>query len=498
VDDETRYAALAARDRRFDGVFFVAVETTGIYCRPICPARTPRRDRCRFYLRAAEAERDGYRACLRCRPERAPRDPLAAAPVDARARLVAHATAAIDAGALHEGSLEHLATRLGVSARHLRRVMEAELGVSPPAWAETRRLAIAKQLLQDTALPITEVALASGYRSLRRFHAAFSARFGRPPRALRGAEAPRAAPVASEPTDGFTLRLEYRPPLDWVALLGFLGARAIPGVEAVDGARWTRVVRVGDARGTIEVEPAPGGAAALEARFSLSLAPRALPLVARLRALFDLDAHPEVIAAQLALDPRLAPLVAARPGLRVPGAFEPFEVAVRALLGQQVSVRAATTLATRLVARAGGWVPDAATLATWPLEDIRALGLPAQRARALHALALAVARGDVCLDRGVDPDATQRALLTLPGVGPWTASYVAMRALGWPDALPAGDLVLRQRLELPDARAVEARAEAWRPWRAYGVLHLWTAGPPGPAPNPSPTPRPRARRRGPS
>ncbi len=468
MDVETCYAALVARDRRFDGVFFVGVETTGIYCRPVCPARTPGRTRCRFYARAAEAERDGYRACFRCRPERAPGD----ASVDARSRLVRRATARIDAGALGEGSLEDLAAELGVTSRHLRRTMEAELGVAPLAWAQTRRLALAKQLLQDTRVSMTEIALASGFGSVRRFNAAFQERFGRAPSSLRKEAAEgHAAPAA----DTLTLRLDYRPPLEWRALLDFLGKRALAGVEAVEGDTYTRRWRHGEHVGTIRVRETTEDAP-LVAEISVSLAPVLMPIVAGLRRLFDLDAHPAAIAEHLSKDPLLRPLVRARPGLRVPGAFDGYEVAVRALLGQQVSVAAATTLAGRLVAKCGGALPAADVLAAMRVDDVASIGLPKKRAAALITLADAIARRAVVLEPGVDPEATLAALQDLPGIGPWTAHYLGMRALGWPDALPAGDLVLRQRLDLPNARAVEARAERWRPWRAYAAMHLWTAG----------------------
>lgn len=467
MDDETRYAALVARDRRFDGVFFVAVSTTGVYCRPICPARTPGRTRCHFYVRAAEAERDGYRACFRCRPERAPGDASVVAAVDARARLVQRAVTHIDSGALGEGSLEGLAAELGVTSRHLRRSMEAELGVSPLAWAQTRRLALAKQLLQDTRVPVTEVALASGFGSVRRFNAAFLERFGRAPSTLRSE---RVGPGAD--AEVMTLRLDYRPPLDWAALLRFIAARALPGIEAVEGQTYVREVRLGPHRGRVRVsEQEPG--APLHAEIAVSLAPVLMPLVARLRRLLDLDAHPLAIAEHLSRDRRLRPLVQAHPGLRVPGAFDGYEIAVRALLGQQVSVAAATTLAGRLIARCGGELPAPEALAAMPVEAVAAIGLPRARAAALITLATAIAGGEVVLEPGVDPLTTQAALEALPGIGPWTSSYLLMRAIGWPDAFPAGDLVLRNTLGLKTAREVTARAESWRPWRAYAALHLW-------------------------
>ncbi|MBM7113630.1 AlkA N-terminal domain-containing protein [Archangium primigenium] len=474
---DTCYRALSARDRRFDGLFFVGVATTGIYCRPVCTARTPRAERCTFYRSAAEAEQAGFRACLLCRPELAPGH----APVDAGARLAAAALARIEAGALNEASLDALAGELGVTSRHLRRVTEAALGVSPVALAQTRRLALAKQLLQDTALPLAEVAFASGFRSVRRFNALFQARFGRPPSALRRGDAERPAPPA------LVLRLDYRPPLAWETLLGFLQGRALPGVEHVADGAYRRTVRLGDTQGWLVVRADPERPA-LRAELSLSLAGALMPVAARLRALFDLDAQPALIADCLAREPLLAPHVQATPGLRMPGAFDAFEMTVRAILGQQVSVRAATTLSGRLVARFGEPVaspgphpalthhfPRPETLASATEDAVAALGLPGARARTLLAVSRALAEGTVRLEPHADVEQTLAALQALPGIGPWTAHYIAMRALRWPDAFPASDLGIRKALGGATAKAAEARAEAWRPWRTYAVMHLWNS-----------------------
>ncbi|HSN89979.1 MAG TPA: AlkA N-terminal domain-containing protein, partial [Anaeromyxobacteraceae bacterium] len=343
LDADTCYRALAARDRRFDGLFLVGVSTTGVYCRPVCPARTPGRDRCRFFAHAAEAEREGFRACFRCRPELSPGQ----GPVDASPRLVAAATARIEAGFLNEGSVDQLARGLGVTGRHLRRALEGALGLSPVELAQSRRMALAKQLLQDTGLPVAEVAFAAGFRSLRRFNALFRARFGRPPTALR-----REAGATAAPDGALTLRLDFRPPLDWEALLAFLAARATAGVEEVAGDAYRRTVRLGERSGWVEVRRDPDRPA-LRAAVSLSLAGALMPLAARLRALFDLDARPDAVADHLARDPLLRRSVRRHPGLRVPGAFDGFETAARVVLGQQVSVRAATTLAGRLTAALG-------------------------------------------------------------------------------------------------------------------------------------------------
>ena len=460
---------MLTRDRRFDGVFFVGVSTTGIYCRPICPARTPGRARCSFYPTPVQAEAAGFRACFRCRPELAPGN----ADVDVVDTLVATAASRIAEGALNERSVEDLAAELGVSARHLRRATEARLGVSPVELAQSRRLALAKQLLQDTALPLTEIAFAAGFGSVRRFNAAFVERMGKAPSVMRRAHASESA------AGGLTLRLDYRPPYDWARLLGFLRARAIPGVEVVEAATYRRIVRIGARTGVIEVRHE---CASLRLAISPSLVPAVMPLVARVRRMFDLDARPDVIALVLGRDQLLAPLVAARPGLRLPGAIDPFEASVRALLGQQVSVAAATTLAGRFAKAfgtpyAGGEglsvaFPFAGEIAARSPAAIARIGLPAARAAAIHGFACALAEGRFKLEGELD--AFVAAAVALPGVGPWTAHYLAMRALHLPDAFPAADLGIKKALDAAP-RAALARADAWRPFRSYAVMHLWTS-----------------------
>jgi AraC family transcriptional regulator of adaptative response / DNA-3-methyladenine glycosylase II len=467
LDSESCYRALLARDDRFDGLFFVGVTTTGVYCRPICPARTPRRERCRFFARAAQAERDGFRACFRCRPELAPGN----ASVDAVARTVRAAVARIDAGALNEATVDELAAELGTSGRHLRRALRDELGVSPVELAQTRRILVAKQLLSDTALPITDIAFASGFSSLRRFNAAFRARYGKSPSILR-----RGATPAS---DAVVVKLGFRPPFDWDALLAFMTPRATPGVELVDGRVYRRVVQLGGKTGWIAVGPPSG--AVLPVAVAPALVPVLVPLLARVRALFDLDAQPRVIAEQLGRDPRLGPALARRPGVRVPGAFDGLEFAVRAILGQQVSVRAATTLAGRIAAALGSPVdapglsraaPTAEQLLAAGPEALAAQGVVPARARTIVTVARAVADG-LRLEPGADPVSTVARLEALPGVGPWTAQVVAMRALRWPDAFPHGDLGIRRAFGDAPARAVLDAAERWRPWRAYAAMLLW-------------------------
>ncbi len=475
LDSEACYRAVVARDARFDGLFFVGVKTTGVYCRPICPARTPGRDRCLFFRRAAEAEAAGFRSCFRCRPELAP----GTAPVDAMSRVVAAALRRIEDGALGGGTtMDELAASLGVSGRHLRRAMQAELGVSPLALVESRRLALARQLIADSALPMTEIAFASGYRSVRRFNAAVKARYGRAPGAMR-----RAVPDGRVPGDTIAVTLQYRPPYDWDAMLGYLGAHAISGVELVQGGVYLRTAAVGGHRGWLAVAADPRRAA-LRATISTSLAGGLPTLLGRLRRLFDLDARPAAIAAHLVRDRRLARHVRARPGLRVTGAFDPFEAAARAIVGQQVSVAAARTLGARLCERLGEAIatprpelarlfPDAAAVAGATARDFARLGLPANRLDTLRAMALAVSRGDLALDAAEPTELVER-LVALPGVGRWTAHCLAMRGLGWPDAFPEDDLVLRRALGGISGRQARALAERWRPWRAYGATHLWT------------------------
>jgi AraC family transcriptional regulator of adaptative response / DNA-3-methyladenine glycosylase II len=474
LDADTCFGALAARDPRFDGRFFVGVRTTGIYCRPICPARTPRRERCVFFARAAEAEREGFRACFRCRPELAP----GGGPVDAIPRLVSAAAARIQEGFLNEGSVDALAEGLGVTPRHLRRAMAAELGVTPVELAQSRRMALAKQLLHDTALPMAEVAFAAGFSSLRRFNALFHQRFGRPPSALRRAHGDGAAPAS------LVLRLDFRPPLDWEALLAFLTARCTAGVEQVAGGAYRRTVRLGGRMGWVSVTRDPARPAALRAEASLSLAGALMPLAARLRAQLDLDARPDAVAARLRRDPLLARSLRRHPGLRVPGAFDGLDAAVRVIVGQQVSVAAATTLSGRLATALGEpmatpfpgldrLAPSAEAIAAAGVEAIARVGMPGARARTILELARAVAGGGLALHRGGDGEAARARLLELPGVGPWTAEVVAMRALGEPDAFPASDLGVLRALGASSALEAEARAEAWRPWRSYAVMHLW-------------------------
>jgi AraC family transcriptional regulator of adaptative response / DNA-3-methyladenine glycosylase II len=474
IDDDVCYRALIARDTRFDGVFFVGVKTTGIYCRPVCTAKTPGRDRCRFFPSAALAEQAGFRPCLRCRPELAPGH----APIDSTRTIARAAAARIEAGALSDGgSLEDLAASLGLSSRQLRRSVRKELGVSPVELAQTNRLLLAKRLIAETQLPLVQVAYAAGFESVRRFNALFRSHYRLTPSTLRRGSSKTVA------TDCLRLVLAYRPPLDWDAMLRFLAARAIPGIECVTGVAYHRTVGIGEHRGWLSVSPV-ANRNLLVVDLATALAPALPSILVRLRNLFDLDARPDVIAGHLALDPLLAPSVAHHPGLRVPGAFDSFELGMRALLGQQVSVRGASTLAGRFAQRFGEAIetplaclnhlaPTAESLAAARGTTLAGLGLPSARAESLRNLARVVARREIDLECGVDPTAIVARLVELPGIGPWTAEYIAMRALRWPDAFPAGDLGLVKASKLKSTKALETAAERWRPWRAYAAMHLW-------------------------
>jgi len=496
------YTALLARDARFDGRLFVGVTSTGIYCRPICRVRTPKAANCRFFSHAAQAEASGFRPCLRCRPELAP----GLAAIDMPSRLAWAAAQRIDAGALDHADLAALAARLGITGRHLRRVFQATLGVSPVAYAQTRRLLLAKQLLTDTALPITEVALAAGFGSLRRFNDLFRTRYHLTPGTLRRTPAAGASArgVADE-SPGLRFTLAWRPPMDWSHLSGFLATRSVPGVEQVEGsgeaATYRRTVRLmlGDRchSGWISL-----AADARRQAVVLTVAPSLqaiLPAVlAGARRLCDLSCEPQAVALAL------GPLAADAPGVRVPGAFDGFELAVRAVLGQQVTVKAAHTLAGRLVQALGEPVatpwpgldrlfPTPQAVAAASPDLLGGLGIVRQRVRALQALAQAVADEQLDLGPAADVEATLAALQALPGIGPWTAHYIAMRALACTDAWPSGDVALIKALAVPNARAADVAAEAWRPWRAYAVMHLWRrAALPVADISSAPTPRPAA------
>jgi AraC family transcriptional regulator of adaptative response / DNA-3-methyladenine glycosylase II len=475
LDAESCYRAIAARDARFDGRFFTGVLTTGIYCRPVCPARTPKRENVRFFEVAAAAEEAGFRPCLRCRPETA-QGSLARL---GTSRTVARALGRIAEGALDADGIDALAARMGVGPRQLRRLFATHLGASPRAVAQTRRVHFARKLLDETPLPITEIALASGFSSIRRFNDAFRTTFGTAPRDVRRDGGSRPPPDSAS----LSLRLAFRPPLDWDWLVGFLARRAIAGVEEVVGGAYRRTFEIDGARGAIEISRAPGEDALL-LRVPTAASKALLPIVRRARRLFDLDCDPHEIRRGLGHDRRLAGALGRHEGLRVPGAWDGFEIAVRGVLGQQVSVAGAATLAGRIAARYGEPVADASLTRLFPrpesLADARLarIGMPESRAATIRALARGVVSGTLDLDGAADPETTRTQLLAIPGIGPWTAQYVSMRALSDPDAFVAGDLGVRRALarggSLPDERAVLERAEAWRPWRAYAVMALWS------------------------
>jgi AraC family transcriptional regulator of adaptative response / DNA-3-methyladenine glycosylase II len=476
LDHQHCYEAIKARDARFDGAFFVGVSSTGIYCRPVCTVRTPGRDRCSFYRNAASAEAAGYRPCLRCRPELAP----GASSVDAVRRTARLAAARIEAEALSDTSIETLAAEFKLSSRQLRRVIEREYGVSPIELAQTRRLLLAKQLLTDTQLRISDVAFASGFASVRRFNHLFRTRYRLNPMALRRQQ-------TGTPAGGITLKLGYRPPYAWTTLVQFLASRGAGHVEQLDGARYLRTVRLGTHTGWIAAELDPSPTRNL---LRVEVAPTLLPVLTmlqpRLRQLFDLDANPLVIEAHLRQDRRLAKQVGATPGLRVPGAIDGFELALRAVLGQQVTVKAATTLFGRFVQAFGDTVqtpypgldrlaPRAADVAQASQQQLIDLGLTRRRAETVRQLALAVADQGLRLEASVDNAAVLAALQAIAGIGPWTAQYIALRALADPDAFPVGDLGLLKALKLTRPAELQVAAEHWRPWRGYAALHLWNS-----------------------
>lgn len=467
LDSDIAYQALLSRDRRFDGRLFVGVKTTGIYCRPICRVRAPKASSCQYYETAVAAEAAGFRPCLRCRPELAPGVSL----VDSPNALATAAARMLDAGAGQHG-LAEIAQRSGVGERHLRRVFQAHFGVTPIAYAQTHRLLLAKRLLTETDLALAEIALLAGFGSLRRFNALFRSRYRLTPGDLRRQR------VSAQPASMLTLGLDYRPPFDWESLLAFFAARAMPHVEQVEPGVYRRCVRgLAVGVGWIEIRHDPARSR-VQLAISDSLRADLVPLLAAVRRQFDLDCDPHRVCEAL------GPLAAARPGLRLPGSIDGFEQAVRAILGQQVSVAAATTLAGRLVLRHGTPVatpfaalthlfPTAVELSQRVEAELIELGILATRARSILALARAVALGELRLDADAPVAKTQAQLVELPGIGEWTAQYIALRCLSWPDAFPHTDLIIARAFPGLTPRQVLAAAEVWRPWRGYATLHLW-------------------------
>ena len=473
LDAHSCYQAVKSHDARFDGRFFTGVTSTRIYCRPVCPARVPRRENCHFFASAAAAEAAGFRPCLRCRPELAPGN----ASVDATQRLAQAAASLIEDGIASGNGLSQIAAQLQVTDRHLRRVFEAQFGVSPIAFAQTQRLLLAKRLLTDTAMPATDIAFASGFQSLRRFNALFRERYHLSPSQLR-----KAAPRGAEP-DHFTFELAYRPPLDWPRLMAFLGRRSIARVERVDKLVYCRTLCIRDGShahtGWIEVRQHKNKSV-LSVRVAATLCKVLPQVLARVKRVFDLACQPQDIVAALG--------AWARPhaGLRLPGAFDGFELAVRAVLGQQITVSAATTLAGRFAGAFGEAAvtpyaalervfPSAQVISACSVGEIAQLGIIATRAKTIRALAQAVAAGELTLAPSADVEPTLVALKAIPGIGEWTAQYIAMRALAWPDAFPHTDYGIMKAMNETNPKRVLAKAEAWRPWRAYAVMHLWNS-----------------------
>ncbi len=475
LDHPTCYRALQTRDSRFDGRFFTAVKTTGIYCRPICPARLPKPENCQFFPSAAAAEAAGFRACLRCHPELSP---------GFWSRVTTETTVRralnlISSGA--HGDMATLAGRLGVTDRHLRRLFMQHLGASPIKVAQTQRLQFAKQLLDQTALPMTEVALASGFSSLRRFNHVMQAVYGRSPRELRRGNA-----NADTKSTGLKFKLPLIPPYDWEAIVGFLGKRSIPGVEYMTETCYRRTIVLDGSQGWVEVQPVLGKTYLL-ATIQFPNVTQLATIVDRLRRLFDLNADVAEIGACLGQDPRLKEAIATSPGLRVPGAWDGFELAVRAILGQQVSVAAATTLSGRLAAAFGEPVgfetPIVGLTHCFPTPDVIAqadlsgLGITQARMNAIVGLAQTLLDHPELFQPYPSLDEAVKVLCELRGIGEWTAHYIAMRTLREPDAFPATDLVLMKALTQDDRKITKAecmaRSEPWRPWRAYAAMHLW-------------------------
>ncbi len=473
LDADTCYRAMKAHDPRFDGRFFVAVRTTRIYCRPVCRVKTPKKENCTFYSTAAAAEASGYRPCLRCRPELAPGN----ASVDAVERISRAAAALIEEGVLSEIGVDGVAERLGVTSRHLRRVFGQEFGVTPIAFAQTQRLLLAKQLITDTSLSMTDIAFASGFQSVRRFDSLFQQRYRLSPRTLRR------GPRNGHLPDALQFELSYRPPYDWAGIISFLSARSIAGVEEISPLKYRRIFRITQAGklhfGWVEITHQLQRQT-MRVLVSGSLTKVIPAVLARVKHLFDLSCHPADV------NEVLGPLAAKRPGLRVPGAFDGFEIAVRAVLGQQISVAAARTLAGRFAAAFGTAVdspfpelhfafPTADEVALLQLHEITKLGITTARARTIFEIAKAVAQGLLRLTPGVDAVEAIQTLKTIPGIGEWTAQYVAMRALAWPDAFPHTDLALVKALGEKSPKKLLAAGESWHPWRAYAVMHLWAA-----------------------
>ena len=486
LDPRSLYQIFLARDRRFDGRVFAAVRSTGIYCRPVCTVRPPKFENCSFHFSPAACEQAGYRPCLRCRPELAPGTvarssvaPGSVAPVDATARLAGLAVRRIEDGALSKLSLEQLADEFGVTSRHLRRAVSQETGTSPIELATTQRLLLAKQLLTDTSMKVIDVAMSAGFESLRRFNDAFKSRYRLTPSELR-----RSQPEQLEQS-AYSFEISVRPPFSWEFLVKFWSSRLIPHVESIVDNVYYRSVLIGEHRGWISVGPSDKPCTC-RLRISSELSSELNSVMARVKNMIDSRADPSEIVRHLGGCSLLKPKLARVPGLRLPGAFDGFECGVRTIVGQQISVKAATTVAGRIADRFGEptidfppsltrTFPLPSTLATISKRDLMAVGLTARRAETIQQFALSYAENTIRLEPGSDPDRLRESFVELPGIGPWTAEYLLMRATSWPDAFPSSDLGIVKATGLSGKRLIE-RAEKWRPWRSYATILLWQAG----------------------
>ena len=468
------YSALASSDPRFDGVFFVGVTSTGIYCRPICPAKKPKPENCEFFGSAAAAEKASFRPCLRCRPELAP----GYAPVDDGQRIARQIAGYIEEGLYNEGTgLEDVAAAFELSSRQIRRIVQNEYGVSPMELILTRRLLLAKQLLTETMLSVTEIAYASGFSSLRRFNDAFLKRYQMPPSRLR-----KEVHQDATPNESLTLQLAYRSPFDWDGLLAFLQARASQGVEHVHEGRYQRTILLDNRSGWISVTR-HASKEVLIVELSPSLTPILSKVLRRVRELFDLNARPDIIMGRLREDPFLTDTIEQVPGVRIPGAIDGFEVAVRAILGQQITVKAATTLAGRFAAAFGTSIdtpypelthlfPSPERVALLTVDEVASHGIIQRRAQCIIDIARAITAGELNLTASTSHDLIE-TMTAIKGIGPWTANYVAMRVIHWPDAFPKEDVVLRKKLGGVSAKEAEEISQKWRPWRSYAAMYVW-------------------------
>jgi AraC family transcriptional regulator of adaptative response / DNA-3-methyladenine glycosylase II len=464
--------ARLSRDARFDGKFFIGVRTSGVYCRPICPARTAKESNVRYFPSAAAAAEAGFRPCLRCRPECSPGTPAWLGTPN----TVARALRLIDEGGLEDGGVEVLAERLGIGSRHLRRLFLRHLGATPSAVAQTRRLHFAKKLIDETVLPMSQIAMAAGFGCVRRFNAAIQTTYHRTPTQIRRT----AHQPAMQEKNQYLFHLRFRPPYHWAGILSFLAARATPGVEVVEHGTYRRSIALNGTCGHFEISPNTDSNS-LIARIQFADPRWLFVIVERIRAMFDLNADWLDIAQTLRSDPALSKYIDAAPGLRVPGSWDGFELATRAIVGQQITVQGATTLTGRIAKIFGKpYRSEVGLTLLFPTPEILAeadltrAGLTKARAATIQALARAACDKKICFGEILDSQDFLARLREIPGIGAWTAQYIAMRALGEPDAFPAGDIALVRALQLEDARQLEARAEVWRPWRAYAAMYLWS------------------------